>query len=887
MYLEKLTIQGFKSFANRTELLFQRGIAAIVGPNGSGKSNVADAMRWVLGEQSLKIIRGKKSEDVIFSGSDKKTRLGMAEVTLTLDNREGRAPIDYKQLTVTRRIHKDGSSEYLVNGSQSRLSDIQLLLARSNIGQRTYSVIGQGQVDAVLVATPMERKQFFDEAAGVRPFQMKKEQAENKLAATRENVAQAQLLIDEIAPRLRSLTRQVKRLNDREEIAKELRDFQVQAYSAKVATLNKELHAAQKDLQVAEKAQAGALAELQKIQRQVDAEERGSSRHEHFTKLQRQHQELVDQRNRLLTDRAALAGKVAATLSQAGQANVSWLTHRQAEITGRLSAIAEERAASDRKREKLTKQLAEVQEKLSVHAKGIQELEAGLLRAEQALKTRTTLTVPELAKEVAEVLTGHQKFISAVRAADSLEALQALHAEAHRLDTRAAKFLDKLSAQTPTVDPAQLITLQRSLHQHMQEKERVANEEHTLHTEQHALEERGHTFADEVRRLEHEQANVVKELKLAQLKPGSKAEADAAVAQAQAEVDAQLAAVDRELGQARQALDGFNQTEQDKRDTLFALQKAARSAQDEARVAEGKLADARVQLARLETRQEDLLRELRAELPAELAAKAEKATTVPDADVAALEDTIAKAKHNLELIGGIDENAKQEYEQTNERYTFLTTQVDDLTKAGADLEAGIAKLEATIKEKFEKSFDRVSEEFTKYFKMLFNGGNATLQLVKEEVVAPEDMADEDEDDEDEEEEEVLVKPKAKGEKVVTGVEIFATPPGKRLRGIAMLSGGERALTSIALICAILASNPSPFVVLDEVDAALDESNSIRFAQILAKLAHRTQFITITHNRATMAEAALLYGVTMGDDGVSKLLSVKMEDVGKVIAGVKK
>ncbi len=889
MYLEKLDIQGFKSFAHKTTLEFQRGIAAVVGPNGSGKSNIADAIRWVLGEQSLKQLRGKKSEDVIFAGSDKKTRLGSAEVTLTLDNTDHQAPVDYEKFSITRRIYKDGASEYLVNNAASRLADIQMLLAKSNIGQRTYSVIGQNQVDAVLIATPRERKEFFDEAAGVRPHQIKREHAEHKLAATRENLAQAQLLIDEIAPRLRSLTRQVKRLGEREEIQKTLREHQVAMYTAKLVALRDELADVRGRVSETEAEQEAGLARVRDIQKKLDAEERGSSRQEAFTQLQRDYQQLVDKRNRLLTDRAALAGKVAATMAQAGQSNVTWLTARKAELESQLGNNSEDQVALRGKVQKLDEQVREAARVSATLADELKHVESHLLKAEQALKTRATMTLPDLAKEVVEVVTSHQKFLTGLRSASTLEEFSALKREAHRLEAEAEKFVRRVQTQAPSVDPAELLDLQRRLHETMKRREQAAAMSHDVGAEKRVLDERFTYLQQQGVRLTEELQKVERELKLAGLKPASQGAADAALKHAEADLDAQLAAVDAELAKARAGIDQFNHGEQAKRDKLFSLQKDARAAQDAVRDVEAQLSALRVDVARLETREEDVLREIRTELPAEHIAHVEKATKAPAVDVAASEQEIAKGKHALELIGGIDENATLEYKETKERYDFLTTQVDDLTRAAEDLEEAIQKLEAHIKERFEASFERIATEFSKYFKTLFNGGHASIELVKEELLPEPEPGegDDDEDETDDEDDPILhAGPKPRGEKVVTGVEIFATPPGKRLRGISMLSGGERALTSIALICAILASNPSPFVVLDEVDAALDESNSIRFAQILEKLAHRTQFITISHNRATMHRANLLYGVTMGDDGVSKLLSVKMEDVDNVVRGKK-
>ena len=231
MYLNKLEIQGFKSFAYKSVLEFNPGITCIVGPNGSGKSNVADAVRWVMGEQSLKVLRGKKSEDVIFAGSDKKTRLSSAEVSLHIDNRDHAMPVDYAEVVITRRVYRDGLGEYLINKKPARLQDILLMLAKANFGQRTYSIIAQGMIDYFIMASPRERKELFDEAAGVRQYQIKRDQALLKLDHTKNNLGQVEVLLNEIAPRLRSLTRQVKRWERKEEIEKNLREKQVAYYN--------------------------------------------------------------------------------------------------------------------------------------------------------------------------------------------------------------------------------------------------------------------------------------------------------------------------------------------------------------------------------------------------------------------------------------------------------------------------------------------------------------------------------------------------------------------------------------------------------------------------------------------------------------------------------
>src|SRR3989338_8025831 len=255
MFLTKLEVQGFKTFAKKTTLHFlppkgeHNPITSVVGPNGSGKSNLADAMRWVLGEQSLKLLRGKKSEDIIFSGSEVRGRSGFAEVSITFNNEDKAMPIDYGEVAITRRLYRDGESEYLLNGSAARLSDIQLLLAQANVGQRSYSVVGQGMVDHILVASPEERKAFFDDATGVKQFQIKRHEALLKLKHTHENLVEVEMLLNEIEPRLRTLKPHVSRLEQREEVEKELRSLEHRYYGEHWWTLIDQLEQAKRQFE--------------------------------------------------------------------------------------------------------------------------------------------------------------------------------------------------------------------------------------------------------------------------------------------------------------------------------------------------------------------------------------------------------------------------------------------------------------------------------------------------------------------------------------------------------------------------------------------------------------------------------------------------------------
>ncbi len=328
MYLEKLEIQGFKSFANSTELFFNRELTAIVGPNGSGKSNIADAVRWVLGEQSSKTLRGKKSEDVIFAGSDKKARLGMAQVSLILNNQDHQADADFDQIIVTRKIDRQGDSEYLINGNRVRLLDVQLLLAKANFGQKTYSVIGQGMIDSILTSSSAERKEFFDEATGVRQFQIKKDQSINKLEGAKNNLVQTSQILNELEPHLRSLTRQVKRLEKREQLTVELRDLQTEYYSYLSNQLNNELGQHKNSHEKLKNEAANLNQKLIELQTKVEKEERGGTRQNNFEHLQNKLSQSQAELNSLLKEKTIIEGQMDLELISTGQVDVVWLKKR-------------------------------------------------------------------------------------------------------------------------------------------------------------------------------------------------------------------------------------------------------------------------------------------------------------------------------------------------------------------------------------------------------------------------------------------------------------------------------------------------------------------------------------------------------------------------------
>ena len=788
MFLQRIEIQGFKSFAQKTTLELPRpgkgcplirngsknggpdqltqgtcGIVCIVGPNGAGKSNIVDAVRWVLGEQSLKSLRGKKSQDVIFSGSEKKGRLGMAQVALTINNEDGTMPIDYKEVVISRKIFRNGDSEYRINKSKVRLQDILMLLAKSNFGQKSYSIVSQGSIDRVIMATPAERKDYFDEAVGVKQFQLKRDQSVNKLESAWNNLRQVDALLVEIKPRLNSLTRQVKRLERREKVETKLKDLQQKYYGWQWKQLNQKIKQIKPDLDKNEKELSQKSKDLRQAQDQLQGLEKEDSRNKVFSELQSSHQKILDQKNKLREEQLILQNKI------------EMAKHRGTEIA-------------------------------------------------------VPLPVADIINKLQEISDLEQKLVNNLDSSDSGKLAQAKE-DAKELGRLVSDLLSRL--KNPKV------------------KEKVKNE------------------------IDPE---LVKDLK---------------------EVQKDLEGIDERAETARKAIENFNQQEEQKKGKFFSLQRQISTKQNEYNSFAGQVSELRVEMARLETRQQDLSREIIDDMGEKRWLENYKAEKIDENE---LHSDIGRLKHQLELIGGVDPEVVEEHSKVKERHDFLSEQAEDLRKSITSLEKIIIDLDDKIQIQFDNSFKHINKEFSKFFKILFDGGKAELMLIKEDL-KPEVDKDKTESPEGvvegqtqpAEGQSILEKLETAEEKlspkrflkkrtgkVITGIDITATPPGKKVSSISMLSGGERSLASIALICSVIANNPSPFVILDEVDAALDEANSQRFSKILDELAHKTQFIVITHNRATMHMSNILYGMTMGDDGISKLISLKLEQAQKIV-----
>jgi chromosome segregation protein len=800
VYLKRLTISGFKSFANKTVLEFEAGMSVVVGPNGAGKSNVADAVRWALGEQSVRLIRAKKGEEVIFAGTEKRPKASMAEVSLLLDNAHGSLDLNFSEIELVRRLYRSGESEYRLNGRKVALRDIQHLLMQAGFGPNSYAVIGQGMIDQLILASPTERKLLFEEASGIRGFELKREQAGRKLEATDANLVRVRDILSELEPRLAALARGAEAVKVRQQ-------------------LNQELDMA--------RANYVLTAEAYYSQERISA-------YENITKLK----QLISNTEQVMEDlqnqKESLASKPSSSNS--------------------LTNLHEVEAKRDHLSNELSVKKAEQQFLFS--------LERGLADAK---RLRQALTKAVAEAQVAEAETS-ARLGKAAKTIDRMQArLASLRRQSdqtsrHEYITQALTILKQASHDLGKLAPHENVRLLvykagRLLSHATRGQEDVVNEIRTAQTDLMAAmrqrDDAHEPYANAVinlRSLELDLAQAEEQVaKLAdQFKEFKRFKKQMELAQQQIDQrNIELSEIEQALARTNDEVIGLRQkanesSVQHNTNEIFLLATKIESTKSD-------LASWCSQLEEAKQTLEEADRVL-----AETASR--RKTWFANKD---LLDSLASFGHpehllrQLELLEarlvdeqGNDIDVLEEYQSTAERHRFLSEQVTDLETAQLDLQTIVATLDKQIKAKFETAFAELGKHFEIYFKQLFGGGKASLVLISE----------------------------AEG----YGIEIKAVPPGKRVESLATLSGGERALTGTALLAAILTVNPSPFVVLDEIDAALDEANSSRLSQILSDLTKYSQLIAITHNRQIMATAKTLYGVTMDENHVSKLLSVRLE-----------
>lgn len=756
MYLKSLTINGFKSFAKKGELEFSTAITAIVGPNGSGKSNVAEAFRFVLGEQSIKSMRGKKGEDLIFNGSESISRMNRASVAIALQNAEinGKRvfPLDFDEITIERVVHRDGTNEYIINGGKTRLKDVQELLAAANIGPTGHHIISQGEADRILSASPRERREMIEDALGLKVFQFKKAESERKLKKTQENIAQVEALRREVAPHLKFLERQVKKLERSLELQSELKTV---------------------------------YAEY----------------------LHREDTYIAHHHDRLMAERTVPVKRLEVLKHELEMAKLTLASRGKDEKREALIALEGSMSSVRAKRQELTRAIGQLEGQILYLGRRIED-------AKRKAETQEGAPIPfsTLKLTADDIETGVE---SAVQSNDTKVLVRKLRDVVTTLRSLLKHAEKKSEGGDLKEDEQEFYSLQKEKHTKDEELAGVTKNEDGYRTEYEALKSAIDNDASRTRETEHTMFALMQE---------------------EREVSQTLDYIDRELAHLERDRDDF------KRELQEAVSLLGR---DAALYYEFVIHD-------------------------ESGNKVPRETIVNESRTVQHERrrNLEKMKIRLEELGmGANDDVLKEYKDVKERDEFLVREVADLTESVTKLDELIKDLAEKLNEQFVTGIEKIGTEFNTFFALMFGGGSAKLNRIKPKI--PRKEQDEDLSlASDEIQEEVELE---------EGIELEVKLPNKKVSGLDMLSGGERALTSIALIFAMSQVNPPLFVILDETDAALDEANSRRYGDMISALAEKSQLILITHNRETMSRAGVLYGVTMAGDGVSKLLSVKFDD----------
>ena len=754
--LKSIEIVGFKSFAKKAQLEFKTPITAIVGPNGSGKSNVAEAFRFVLGEQSIKSMRGKRTEDLIWNGSNMAPRANRASVKLVFDNRQQEGQkrlfdLPYDEVTLERTIHRDAMSEYSLNGSSVRLRDIIELLAGAHIGASGHHIISQGEADRILSVNPKERKSMLEEALGLKIYHYKKEESVRKLEKTEENLEKAEALRQEIKPHLAFLKKQVAKLEKARELSQEL-TVSYKEYFARehiyITTTKSRLERERTPLEIAI----------------VDIEEKLSQARSVLSEL-----EHADSKT---TETVRFEESLAAVRKEKDT-----IARELGRIEGEISAIKRQH---EREEQRISQQHVE-----NVPFPLISEFIEGIEK--------------ELVAPNADISV-LQRSITAVKGL--ISAFKARLHESNAVDT---SLLEELAGSLITLQN-QKSELEARIQTASEKEQETIKAYHTLQSDI----EKDRTSSREAERTVFALSNQLSELRMKLQQISSKEET----------IRLEDEEFKRELGEAG---------------TLVS-----------------------VEATRYQEKEEELL----------------KTDLIAGGELRHVQEerkrTIERMKIRLEDAGAANsEEIMKEHTEVEARDQFLEREIEDLRQTAGTLKGLIADLEETLSNEFTVGLKKINIQFTEFFGIMFGGGNATLDLVRQEKRKKKDT-----DIYDVENMEELSESNEKGEE---GIEIGVSLPRKKIHGLEMLSGGERALTSIALIFAMSQVNPPPFIILDETDAALDEANSRRYGDMIENLARQTQLILITHNRETMSRAGVLYGVTMGSDAVSQLLSVSLEE----------
>ena len=814
MKFKNLEMTGFKSFSEKTTVLIEKGLTGIVGPNGCGKSNIVEALRWCMGENSAKSMRGTGMEDVIFSGTSNRPSKNISEVTLLLDNQEKSGPTQYKnfeEISIKRKIEKDKGSKYYINDKEVRARDVQTFFADLSTGAHSPSLISQGKIGQLVTSKPIERKSILEEAAGISGIHTRRQEAETRLKAAENNLKRADELKRQQQKQLDSLKRQAEEATKYKEISNQIKKTEAGLYFLKIKEIEKDKK------QIQEK-----LSELEDEISAINIDYNHNN-----TLLEEENKKLAPLRDKKMES--------AATLQK---------------LNLDMTKLVEEET-----------RVKSLQEKLE---KSIKTVESDLER-EKSITLDAELNGKRISKEKEDLLNTENKLLD-VEASSSKE-LQISKTELNELQNQLDAILDKIEND---------IDNDRKLSKESFNNLRKLVKKITLSQEEYA-EKYGKNKSiesDSIKRKERIKNIDVELENWRNLKTNSEkmiSELDNRMKKIKLEINENQKNPEKiatSKGQNLQNLENIKKRNEEIDSELVAAEKKYNSINENLREIQLKLSDLKENKARneatvegIENRKKDMLYSVRNELGITNEPSILSLSDLNDLEVENFPtieeqtEKIEKIKKQRESLGSVNLRADEETKKYETEIKKMEDDRADLYSAIVKLKTSIDELNQKGRERLLDAYNKVNRKFNEVYTKLFNGGTANIELV-------------DSDD-----------------PLEAGLEMFVSPPGKRLQSITLLSGGEQALTALSLIFAVFLVNPSPICVLDEVDAPLDDANVTRFCGLLDELTKitNTKFIIITHHALTMSRMDRLYGVTMAEQGVSQLVSVDLQRAEELVA----
>ena len=857
MEFKKIQLNGFKSFADKTNFLIEEGLTGIVGPNGCGKSNIVESLRWVMGETSAKSMRGSGMEDVIFSGTSNKASKNIAEVSIDVDNKNNEGPVQYRefdQISVRRKIEKDKGSKFYINDKEVRARDAQMFFADLSTGAHSPSMISQGRIGALVTAKPTDRRAILEEAAGISGLHVRRHEAELRLGAAENNLRRADELRRQQEKQLANLQKQAEEATKYKLITEEIKKIEAGLYYLKLLEIDKEIKIENEINNEAEGEVEGFNTKISELENSIKlATDKVSPLREknieNLSRIQRLNLELqsLDEENTRIQDEIESIKKSIQTLDEDisrergiiidANSNEKRLKEEKTDLIDIDSKYFEtEKLSNDElenaKRE-LKKEQEAVDEVVSTIAEGTLNISIGPIKNVKNSINRVKELIDS--NEIHQAVTLLDRcnmeldnFLSDLKDEKSRGELLSVNKKSQNIKLLQEKYADAYSKNQSIKNESikrneRIKTIETEIESW---KNLLANSEKMVAE----LTERKNKFTTQLTELDN-QPKVQAERK--------------------GQISENLRISDKDKIDNDVVIEETDQTIESLRSQLNEIQEQSIQIRE-------RKASSGATIEGLDKRKSDLLDRINSELDLSEENILENSNLngieeLPNA--VDQEDDLDKKKQEREKLGSVNLKADEETSKYEDEIKKMEQDRADLVTAIMKLKDSINELNQKGRERLIEAFEKVNRKFNEVYTKLFNGGNAKLELV-------------DSDD-----------------PLEAGLEMLVSPPGKRLQSITLLSGGEQALTALSLIFAVFLTNPSPICVLDEVDAPLDDANVTRFCNLLEELIKitNTKFIIVTHHALTMSKMNRLYGVTMPEKGISQLVAVDLQKAESMVA----